>query len=356
LDTLKNTSVFNDITLLDDNEDYHMISMDEVEEKEIQWLIPNYIPKEQITLIVGDGGVGKTTSWTSIISALSKGELCFFENQEEDKREPLKIGFFSSEDPHDSIIKKKLRLNLAKQSNVKTIPITDKRFHKVKFNSQYLEGLIIENKLEVLVFDPLQSFIGDSVNMGARNTMRSTLNNLIALGKIYHVTIIIIVHTNKREMAGGRNRASDSSDIWDIARSVIFVGDASDEGIHYFSQEKSNYGKLQPTTLFKIEDSVIVKVGTTSKKDFDFQKEKTKGNKKKSLVEEAKEAVISLLNDHDAYSDEIYNLAEELDISKSTLKRARAELTSEGTIKPKRTGSNKGNDKQRTIFSLVKKV
>lgn len=353
MDTLKNTSVFNDITLLDDNEDYHMISMDEVEEKEIQWLIPNYIPKEQITLIVGDGGVGKTTSWISIISALSKGELCFFENQEEDKREPLKIGFFSSEDPHDSIIKKKLRLNLAKQSNVKTIPITDKRFHKVKFNSQYLEGLIIENKLEVLVFDPLQSFIGDSVNMGARNTMRSTLNNLIALGKIYHVTIIIIVHTNKREMAGGRNRASDSSDIWDIARSVIFVGDASDEGIHYFSQEKSNYGKLQPTTLFKIEDSVIVKVGTTSKKDFDFQKEKTKGNKKKSLVEEA---IISLLNDHDAYSDEIYNLAEELDISKSTLKRARAELTSEGTIKPKRTGSNKGNDKQRTIFSLVKKV
>ena len=80
---------------------------------------------------------------------------------------------------------------------------------------------------------------------------------------------------------------------------------------------------------------------------------KTKGNKKKSLVEEA---IISLLNDHDAYSDEIYNLAEELDISKSTLKRARAELTSEGTIKPKRTGSNKGNDKQRTIFSLVKKV
>ena len=80
---------------------------------------------------------------------------------------------------------------------------------------------------------------------------------------------------------------------------------------------------------------------------------KTKGNKKKSLVEEA---IISLLNDHDAYSDEIYNLAEELDISKSTLKRARAELTSEGIIKPKRTGSNKGNDKQRTIFSLVKKV
>ena len=67
-----------------------MISMDEVEEKEIQWLIPNYIPKEQITLIVGDGGVGKTTSWTSIISALSKGELCFFENQEEDKKRTFK--------------------------------------------------------------------------------------------------------------------------------------------------------------------------------------------------------------------------------------------------------------------------
>ena len=49
-------------------------------------------------------------------------------------------------------------------------------------------------------------------------------------------------------------------------------------------------------------------------------------------------------------------MGEELDKSKSTLKKARAELTREGTIKPKRTDSNKGNDKQRTIFSLVKKV
>ncbi len=356
MDKLKEISAFDEIPLLDDNEDYRMISMDEVEEKQIQWLIPNYIPKEQITLIVGDGGVGKTTSWTNIVSALSKGELCFFENQAEDKREPLKIGYFSSEDPHDSVIKKKLRLNLANQKNIKTIPLKDKRFQKVKFNSQYLEGLIIENELEVLVFDPLQSFIGDNINMGARNAMRSTLNNLIALGEIYHVTIIIIVHTNKREMAGGRNRASDSSDIWDIARSVIFVGDTNDNDVHYFSQEKSNYGKLQPTTLFKIEDGVIMNIGTSSKKDFDFQKDKVKVNKKKTLLEEAKEAIISLLSDHNAYSDEICNLSEELDISKSTIKRARAELTSEGIIKPKREGSNKGDDKQRTIFYLVKKV
>lgn len=97
-------------------------------------------------------------------------------------------------------------------------------------------------------------------------------------------------------------------------------------------------------------------IGTSSKKDFDFQKDKVKVNKKKTLLEEAKEAIISLLSDHNAYSDEIRNLSEELDISKSTIKRARAELTSEGIIKPKREGSNKGDDKQRTIFYLVKKV
>ena len=39
-------------------------------------------------------------------------------------------------------------------------------------------------------------------------------------------------------MAGGRNRASDSSDIWDIAEVLFFVGDASDEGAHYFSRGK----------------------------------------------------------------------------------------------------------------------
>ena len=72
----------------------------------------------------------------SIISALSKGELCFFENQEEDKREPLKIGFFSSEDSHKIVsFKRSCDQFIEKQSNVEIIPVTDKRFHKVKLKN-----------------------------------------------------------------------------------------------------------------------------------------------------------------------------------------------------------------------------
>ncbi len=46
----------------------------DVEKKEIQFLIEPYIIKNNITAIVGDGGVGKTFIWVDIASAISNGK------------------------------------------------------------------------------------------------------------------------------------------------------------------------------------------------------------------------------------------------------------------------------------------
>ena len=46
-------------------EDYsqYLQNVEEIERKDIEWLIPNWIPKGGITLLVGDGGIGKTNLW-----------------------------------------------------------------------------------------------------------------------------------------------------------------------------------------------------------------------------------------------------------------------------------------------------
>ena len=46
-------------------------SVDQVEEKEVEWLVPHWIPKGGITLLVGDGGVGKTSIWCYLLARIS---------------------------------------------------------------------------------------------------------------------------------------------------------------------------------------------------------------------------------------------------------------------------------------------
>ena len=85
--------------------------------------------------------------------------------------------------------------------------------------------------------------------MYARNQMRDALGNLLYLGRKYQVSFLVTCHTNKKPNAGPRERAADSADIWDIARSFIFVGVLKDD-LRYLSNEKNNYAELQKTYLF----------------------------------------------------------------------------------------------------------
>ena len=84
-----------------------LICMADVEEKEVEWLIPQYMPKGHISILAGDGGIGKTTIWCGIVAGLSSGSKIFFEAipEESAKREPQKTIFFSSEDSMEYTLK-----------------------------------------------------------------------------------------------------------------------------------------------------------------------------------------------------------------------------------------------------------
>lgn len=329
-----------------------MVTMDTVEEKTPEWLINGFIPKGQITLIAGNGGVGKTTVWCNIVAAISSGKACFFDHNKIGT-DPHTVMYFSSEDDIQATLKGRLRKNGADMKNILTISLDDPRFQDIKYNSQFLEYLISTHKPVLVVFDPLQSFIPSNINMGYRNAMREVLNPLIGLGMKYGVTILIMAHTNKRENAYGRNRIADSSDIWDIARSVFIVGFTGNDNMRYLSHEKSNYGIPQDTVIFSINDGVPTLCGTTPQKDQDYQSGK-KFEKKSTALDEAKDFILDTLQSGEMGSKELNDLAAAMSISAVTLNRAKADLSKKNYITIKRVGSPNGKEKRKTFISLVK--
>ena len=310
-----------------------LVSMDQVKEKEPEWLINAYIPKGQITVLAGDGGAGKTTIWCAIAAAVSSGSKCFLnqDNPFAGNCKPGKVLFFSSEDTAEYTLVSRLRKNGAKLENVLSLSLSDDAFSEIKFDSERLEEIIKEYRPELVLFDPLQSFIPPNIQMGARNAMRACLNPLIGLGEQYGVTFIIVVHTNKQSGMWGRKRIADSADIWDIARSVLIAGEGND-GLRYLSQEKSNYGPLAQTVLFKLDSGKVEFESYTDKKDKDFVAAVSAATYQAPAREDAKAFILDYLKDGEKETSELDEMMKAQGVSKETLKRAKADLRKENQI------------------------
>lgn len=270
-------------------------TMDTVPEEEAQWLVPGYIPQGQITLLAADGGVGKTSFWCQLLAALSTGRATLLEevspkwdsdflsektdtpaetlSAKQDTPHKERWGaFFSTEDSVRKKLKKKLRLAGAKMMNLITLESSSTALLELRLGSPELSDFIHSYRPALCVLDPIQGFLPHGVNMAARNEIRECLAPLMALGEQVGTAFLLVCHTNKRAGAWGRTRLADSADLWDAARSVLMMGDAGD-GRRYLSQEKNNYGPLQPTRLYTFSDSgLLVPAGLTQKRDREFQR------------------------------------------------------------------------------------
>lgn len=310
------------------------VSVSDVEEEEVEWLVPTYIPTGQITLLVGDGGQGKTSIWCNLVAGITSGNKTIFETDIPfSGGSSQKCMFFSAEDSVPKVLKRKLKQAGADQSKVLFVDLTDENFDLIKFDSPALEQLISENRPAVVVFDPLQSFIPSNVQMGSRNAMRQCMNPLIALGEKYGTAFIIVMHTNKKIGVSGRTRCADSADIWDIARSVLIVGSTGDGDIHYLSHEKSNYTAPGSTLLYTIEDGRVIYQGTSEKKDRDYVAENAMVTRSAPARDEAKEIIMNILSDDgDHEVSDLDGIIKAAGISYATLKRAKEDLKREGKV------------------------
>ena len=349
-------------------------TMDTVPEEEAQWLVPGYIPQGQITLLAADGGVGKTSFWCQLLAALSTGRRTLLEkvspkwdsnslsekadtpaetlSAKQDTLPKERWGaFFSTEDSVRKKLKKKLRLAGAKMMNLITLESSSAALLELRLGSPELSDFIHSYRPALCVLDPIQGFLPHGVNMAARNEIRECLAPLMALGEQVGTAFLLVCHTNKRAGAWGRTRLADSADLWDAARSVLMMGDAGD-GRRYLSQEKNNYGPLQPTRLYTFSDSgLLVPAGLTQKRDREFQLQAQPSAAPKR--EGCKEFLLQKLEENGGSlpAKELEELAREEGYTKTTVRHSKGELKDSGFLRFRQECV--GREKRWWVESLV---
>lgn len=239
--------------------------LSEIEEEKIEWLVPEYIPRGSISVIAGEDNYGEfniSDILCALAAAISTGRNTFLLNPEiqgnSGECKPEHVLFFSGRDSIEDTLIRKLRKNDANLENVYAMDVTDKKFSKLKFTGVFLEQLLQEYRPTLCIFDPVQDFLPNGVKMNVKNAVRKCIAPLVELGEKYGTAFLIVVHTDNQRPIPGRKKISNSADIWNIGRSVLRVGKTEEKDINYIFHEKSDYGQLCKTVLYRVEDERVI--------------------------------------------------------------------------------------------------
>lgn len=191
----------------------------------------------------------------------------------------------------------------------------------------------------------------ENVNLIARNHVRPMFDWLNVMTKKYEVTILVIMHAKKNASSGGRDRLADSSDMFDVVRQVLMVGETDEDGIKYVSSEKNNLTKRHKTILFEQGDHGLPRLVGFSDKDDDaylnLRRNKCieKGSSKKDKAMDFILSELSLIQPDGLMAESLNQAAFSKNISQRTLERARKELIDAGKIRYENSckGKGKGN-------------
>lgn len=309
-------------------------NFEDVELEEVGWLWYPYIPLGKLTVIQGDPAQGKTHLLLKIAADCTKG-IPFPECE---ANEPFNVIYQTAEDGLGDTIKPRLIKSGADQSRVFNI---DEDELPVTVLDERVEQAIIQTQAKLVIFDPIQAYLGAKVDINNAVEVRAVLGRLGRLAKKHGCAIVLIGHLNKKESVNSSSRGMGSMDIRACARSVLLVGRLKDDpNVRVIVHDKSSLAPEGSSLAFELhqekgfqwiegyEDisSVDILSAPTSAKN-DDTKEMLAVEMLKNLFADPTTVIPAL---------EIYALGAEKDISERTMKKAKKYIPGLKSVKARK--------------------
>ena len=307
------------------NTDY-MIEVDTTPASDIQtqpivWLYEGYIPIGTVTICFGEGGEGKSFWSLAVAAAISNGTLL----PGMDKPFPASnVIIMNAENPWASVIKPRLEILGADCNRIFRI---NDGGNRLTLTDSRIEAAIRKHNAKLVIADPIQSHLPDSMSMGRAESVRPMLTHLEAVAERTQSAVLLIGHVTKGR-GKAQHRGLGSIDIINSVPSVLYLGRA--EGLERderaVANGKNNFSELAATQTFRLNKTDgfqwLGESDITPDDILSFSARKSKEDKSK--IDEAADFLADLLAESESIlANEAIELADEEGISKRTLLRAK---------------------------------
>ena len=290
----------------------------------VNWLWYPYIAVGKITLLQGDPGDGKSTMMINLIAELSKGGatpdgVAF--------GRPRRIIYQCSEDGASDTIKPRLEAAGADCRNIAFI--NEEVYGGLTLDDERIRDAIIECKPQLVVIDPIQSYIGNDSDLQIAVRARKLMRRVSTWASTYNCAVVLIGHLSKKERSKELYRGLGSIDVVASARSVLQVErDEQDEDIRIVKQVKNSLAprgadlsfEIRPETGFRWLDADGSNTGASD------DNKTTEELLPKNKHELAAILITRALTDGPVESTEIKKIMANYGIGEKTMNDAKSEL------------------------------
>ncbi|NIM58987.1 MAG: AAA family ATPase [Candidatus Aminicenantes bacterium] len=306
-------------------------TLSDIEAKDVAWLWKNRIPLGEITLLVGDPGVGKSYFSYFLSAQISKGGS--WPDAPDVPIESGKVLILSTdEDPNYAIRPRSDaagadtdKISVLEGSRGETGEI---RILNLTKDIRKMEEIFKKDKGYCLwVIDTLTDYLG-RLDSHKYSDVRLELMPILALARKYNVAIVGILHCNKNTSLQMLYRIMGSMGFAAVARSIwVIARDREDEEEkrRFFAPLKNNLAPPQKPLAFHLENlGKVAKVVFESEPvedDFDIE-EVLVPQERSSETKRAKKFLLDILKDGAVAMKEIKSAARDEAISWGPLRRA----------------------------------
>jgi archaellum biogenesis ATPase FlaH len=294
--------------------------------KKTEWLWPLWLPKGYLVLVTGESGVGKSYFLIYLVGVITQGFK--FPDGFVYTGNCKRVVWIEAEAAQamNNERAEKMGIDLENINSFTEDPFKDFKITCPSDQKRLLE-LASRDDIEVIMIDSLSG-----INTSDENSsdMSKHLKKLAEIARDTHTTIILTHHLRKKSIIREANdkleRVRGSSGIVQNARVVINI-DQPNRNISTkrISVVKSNLGKLPAPIGFEILENGTIK--------FTDPPEEQIPN---SQLETAKAFLLDLLHDGAQKAKDVYEAAQENNISKKTLQLAKKQLS----VKSSKTEEN----------------
>ena len=290
----------------------------------VNWLWYPYIAVGKITLLQGDPGDGKSTMMINLIAELSRGGatpdgVAF--------GRPQRIIYQCSEDGASDTIKPRLEAAGADCRNIAFI--NEEVYGGLTLDDERIRDAIIECKPQLVVIDPIQSYIGNDSDLQIAVRARKLMRRVSLWASTYNCAIVLIGHLSKKERSKELYRGLGSIDVVASARSVLQVErDEQDEDIRIVKQVKNSLAPKGADLSFEIrpESGFRWILNAEKKEEVESAEKTTEELLPKNKHELAAILIARALADGPVESTEIRKIMANYRIGEKTMNDAKAEL------------------------------